>query len=236
MQDWCRILDIFVKPGSPREINLPAEERDDLIDYPYDPKPPPPEALQPAMRRMYDLMSDSIFIPFCNSLKSSTRSKARSAGSGLSQSPETYDTFSSSSRRSQSTRRRPSPPSVSSPHFEHYSSPQKSSRGAATSALTQGLANSSHPRITTHISNSTTVSEGALSDDSSNNDNSPTYHDRKVDMFLSPPTTPPQSDMPASSAPTLGTFGPSTNHKVVRHDSGGGWRKIGTRIFGNKKK
>lgn len=43
MMDWTRLLDVYVKPGAPREINLPAEERDDLIRYPYEPTLPPPK-------------------------------------------------------------------------------------------------------------------------------------------------------------------------------------------------
>lgn len=41
MMDWTRLLDVYVKPGAPREINLPAEERDDLIACSYEPILPP---------------------------------------------------------------------------------------------------------------------------------------------------------------------------------------------------
>lgn len=34
-QDWERLLANYIKPGSQREINLPAEERDDLLDQRY---------------------------------------------------------------------------------------------------------------------------------------------------------------------------------------------------------
>src|SRR2546423_770492 len=67
-EEWTRILDIYIKPGAPQEINLPSEDRDDLLEWPFNFKPPPPEALEPSVKRMHDLMSDSIFIPFCNSL------------------------------------------------------------------------------------------------------------------------------------------------------------------------
>src|SRR5262249_6672508 len=69
IQDWTRLLDIYIRPGAPREINLPAEERDALVHRGYDLRPPLPDSLDAAVKRMYDLMSDSIFIPFCNSLK-----------------------------------------------------------------------------------------------------------------------------------------------------------------------
>jgi hypothetical protein len=82
-QEWTRILEIYIKPGAPQEINLPSEERDDLLDWPYGVKPPPPEALDPSVKRMYDLMSDSIFIPFCNSLRPMSYAQTYNALSDL---------------------------------------------------------------------------------------------------------------------------------------------------------
>lgn len=56
MMDWTRVLDVYIKPGAPREINIPAEERDQLTGYPYGPTLPPPEVLDMSIKLMYDPM------------------------------------------------------------------------------------------------------------------------------------------------------------------------------------
>lgn len=62
-----RLLSAYITPGSPREINLPSSVRDALLSHSQAPFPPPPSALDAAVKRMRDLMDDSIFIPFLNS-------------------------------------------------------------------------------------------------------------------------------------------------------------------------
>lgn len=233
-QDWIRIMDIYVKPGAPREINLPAEERDDLVDEPYEPKPPNPEALDPAIQRMRDLMSDSIFIPFCNSVKTAshaatysalsdvTRPRSLADGSGM-----TYDERSSVHRRQQSARRR-SPP-TSSRFQPSRSPPQASSRA---SALTSGLNRTSNSRLSQHLSNASGTSEGGLTDDSGS---AGSARPGDVDSTLSPPLTPPTSDMPQPYSPQTPQLNYSHSTKPSRGESGG-WKRMGMKIFGAKKK
>ena len=228
-QDWVRIMDVYVKPGAPREINLPAEERDDLIDEPYDPRPPKPEALDPAVRRMRDLMSDSIFIPFCNSVKTVSHAATYNTLSEMSRpvnldpSAMTYDERGSTHRRQQPTRRR-SPPTSSG--FQPSRSPPEAKSRA--SALTSGLNRNSSSRLSQHPSNASGVSESALTDDSGSG-GSPNPGD--LDSTMSPPLTPPQSDMPATQSHSAY----SHMTKPSRSESGG-WKKMGMKIFGAKKK
>jgi hypothetical protein len=225
MLDWCRILDIYAKPGAPREINLPAEERDDLIDTPYDPIPPPPEALDPAVRRMYDLMSDSIFIPFCNSVRSSSSIYGGSAFSP----PETLDLSHGNPHRRQEPKRRSPPTTI--PHKQRHHSPSLP-RNNQSSNLTHGLARTSSPRLSMHISHSSAASEAAMSDDSASN-YSPSAGD--LETLASPPLTPPQSDMPVMSGQSPRVSHSNAQQKSQRSDSGG-WKKLGNSIFGRKKK
>ncbi|KAK5947265.1 hypothetical protein PMZ80_001414 [Knufia obscura] len=228
-QDWIRIMDVYVKPGAPREINLPAEERDDLVEESYEPRPPKPEALDPAVRRMRDLMSDSIFIPFCNSVKTVSHAATYNALSDISRpsdldpSAMTYEERGSSRRRQQPTRRR-SPP-TSAGFQPSRSPPQATSR---SSALTSSLNRNSSSRLSQHLSNTSGVSEGALTDDSGSG-SSPNPGD--LDATLSPPLTPPQSDMPSTHSHS------SYSHmtKPSRSESGG-WKRMGMKIFGAKKK
>lgn len=68
---WQRLLSAYVTPGAPREINLPSAVRDDLLRHANATMPPPPETLDSAVRRIYDLMQESIFLPFLNTYSAS---------------------------------------------------------------------------------------------------------------------------------------------------------------------
>jgi hypothetical protein len=238
-QDWVRLLDIYVKPGAPREINLPAIERDDLVDYPLGKKPPPPEALDPAVKRMYDLMSDSIFIPFCNSLKEVPHAQTYNAlsdfggrlrGSTLDASRSTFDDRTGMHQRVPSQRRR-SPPTTS-PVFEKpdRSSSSTSHRHTQSSNLSSALGLAASNRLSTHVSISSAASQAeyALTDDSGSGD-SPAAREP-----ITPPTTPPMSDVHPSSSITSGVI-PTSPPKTNRSDSGN-WKKMGRALWGKQKK
>ncbi|KAJ5852000.1 Regulator of G protein signaling superfamily [Penicillium soppii] len=64
---WQRLLAAYIFPGSPREINLSSEVRDALLQYSNVSAPPNPEILDSAVKRIHDLMEESIFLPFINS-------------------------------------------------------------------------------------------------------------------------------------------------------------------------
>ena len=236
MQDWVRLLEVYVKPGAPREINLPAEERDDLVECPYEPKPPRPENLEPAVKRMYDLMSDSIFIPFCNSFKPVAQSQTwvhDFPGRHDQWEPVrlTFDEDANTQRRQESRRRR-SPP-TSSASFETSRSTVSQYRATTSNALSHALNKTTSGRLSTHISHGSAISESALTDDSGNGDSLM----MEPDLSVTPPTTPPLGDVNMSnhhhhprhnvtSTPGL---------KTQRSDSGG-WKKMGMKIFGGGKK
>lgn len=239
MQEWTRIMDVYLKPGAPREINLPAEERDDLIDEPYEPNPPKPEALNPAIQRMRDLMSDSIFIPFCNSVKTVSHASTYNALSNLSRqttfsdtTPMTYDERSSTHRRQQSSRRRSPPPS--SAFQPSRSPPQTSNRPSALTSALNRTSGGSGGRLSHNLTNTSRTSESALTDDSGSGDQRTT----EPESVTSPPLTPPTSDLPQSHSssqhPHIYTHTSKTS-RSERNDSGG-WKRMGMKIFGNKKK
>lgn len=240
MQEWLRLLDVYVKPGAPREINLPAEERDDLIDYPYDPKPAPPEALDPAIKRMYDLMSDSIFIPFCNSLKVPTAAQTYSTISELASGMEvtepsrlTYDERTGMHRRNPSARQR-SPPMTTTSTFTPSRSPPSQNRPSQSSALSSGLGRQSGSnRLSTHVSHSSAASEGAVTDTSSGGADSPGAGEQEA--VMTPPTTPPSSDIGAVH--THMSQAPTTHPMKPHRSESGGWKRMGMKFFsGNKKR
>ncbi|KAJ5987641.1 hypothetical protein N7522_011889 [Penicillium canescens] len=60
------LLKTYVLPGAPREVNLPVNVRDDLLQHKITSTPPSPETLDPAVRSIHDLMEGSIFFSFLN--------------------------------------------------------------------------------------------------------------------------------------------------------------------------
>ncbi|KAJ5815034.1 hypothetical protein N7474_006811 [Penicillium riverlandense] len=61
------LLTTYILPGAPREINLSVDLRDALLRFNDMSTPPPPEALEPAVKSIHDLMEGSIFDSFLNS-------------------------------------------------------------------------------------------------------------------------------------------------------------------------
>jgi len=241
IQDWKRILDIYVKPGAPREINLPAEERDDLVEQPADLRPPQPEAFDPAIKRMYDLMSESIFIPFCNSLKTVSYAQTYSTmpawqHTDLEVSRLTYDDRAMHQRIP--SRRRRSPPNTSAASFEATRSPPHH-RPTQSSSLSSAFGRQSGIRLSTHVSNSSAVSEDALTDNSNGPESPPVG---EHDSMVTPPTTPPTSDLPPSASASRQGNGNGQSigltsiplPKSQRSESGG-WKKM-AKIFGGGSK
>jgi hypothetical protein len=234
IQDWTRMLDIYVKPGAPREINLPAEERDDLVHLPYELRPPPPEALDAAVKRIYDLMADSIFIPFCNSLKQLPYAQTYNAMSDFAEHGEmepprlTFDER-TMHRRIPSHRRR-SPPHTSAGSFESSRSPPSHHR-PTQSSLSSALSRTSGPRLSTHVSHSSAVSESALTDSSGGLDSPPSGD---LDPVITPPTTPPTSDLGAGS--TSHARAASIHAAKTHRSESGGWKKAMKLFQGGKKK
>ena len=238
MLDWMRLLDVYVKPGAPREINIPAEERDDLINYPYEPTLPPPEALDPCVKRMYDLMSDSIFIPFCNSLKAPSHAQTYTAISELSSrmDMEPSRTFDDRGmhRRVPSKARKSSPPKSSgSATFEPSRSPTH--RPTQSSSLSSALGKQTANRLSTHVSHSSAMSESALTD-SSGGGGGETPPPGEHESVMTPPTTPPTSDLGVSN--TAQASGPTSHAFKPQRSESGGWSRKMNKIFGggNKKR
>ncbi|KAI9373300.1 RGS domain-containing protein [Aspergillus egyptiacus] len=70
---WQRLLSAYILPGSPREINVSSEVRDDILRHANSPTPPLPSLLDPAAKLVHDLMEESIFMPFLNAHSSSAQ-------------------------------------------------------------------------------------------------------------------------------------------------------------------
>lgn len=230
MQDWTRLMDVYIKPGAPREINLPAEERDDLIDEPYQTRPPKPETLEPAMQRMRDLMSDSIFIPFCNSVRAQTAS-TYSASSDFSI-RDSYDRMGTSLDERRDSSRKPVSLGLKGglPGSAFQPSRSPPQRSNMSPILGSGFDRAGGSKLTQHMSNTSVQSDTSMTDVSDSASRTSTGERESV---MTPPLTPPTSNMPLKSNSSH-THPPVA--KPTRSDSGGGWKKMGMKIFGQKKK
>lgn len=197
---WQRVMEAYIVPNAPREVNLPSHVRDTLLSLPNHTSPPLPEELDAAVKIIYELMDESVLIPFLNDVS-------------YSRGPSSYNTVCSNSDENlhmresleeplhhSRSRRRVSPPTHSEPTVLSH-----------ISLFTHG---SSKGRLSTHTSNISTGSgDGMLSDDSG----SPSSPGKEP---MTPPTTPPSSDIGGSSP---------------RTKSDNAWKKMMDRLGAKKK-
>ncbi|KAG6040190.1 hypothetical protein E4U41_001332 [Claviceps citrina] len=65
---WDKLMQVYIVPCAPREVNIPAQVRDHLLNLPSGPCPPHPNELAEAGRIIYELMNDSLLVPFLQSV------------------------------------------------------------------------------------------------------------------------------------------------------------------------
>lgn len=64
---WQKLIQAYIQPYGSREVNLPGHVRDHLLRLSCGPPPPPPSELDEAVKIVYELMSDSVLVPFVES-------------------------------------------------------------------------------------------------------------------------------------------------------------------------
>ncbi|KAJ5347770.1 uncharacterized protein N7506_001023 [Penicillium brevicompactum] len=178
---WQRLLTAYIFPGSPREINLSSEVRDALLQHANVTAPPVPETLDSAVKRIHDLMEESIFLPFINSHTTSPSMMPAEPLMG----PEDILNLSSTSLD------------------EHPMKRDLPSTGHSRAAMSLGQAISKRTSGTL-LSTSVESASGsvALTDDSSPQ-SSPTAEEP-----MTPPTTPPAGEPHLPTSPKLRTDNP----------------------------
>ncbi|OTB01576.1 hypothetical protein M426DRAFT_63794 [Hypoxylon sp. CI-4A] len=66
---WRKVIDAYIMPCAPREVNLPAHVRDRLLQLPCcRANPPDPSELDEASQIVRDLINDSVLVPFLESV------------------------------------------------------------------------------------------------------------------------------------------------------------------------
>jgi hypothetical protein len=202
---WQRLLMAYIIPGAPREINLSSEVRDEVLAHRDATIPPVPETLDSAVKRIHDLMEESIFLPFLNSLTTSPTifpTNGSPLDNELSLSNSMLDEHPMKRVRSRAKRISPNSSTKDLPSTAGRSSSSLSAVHALGKRTSGALLNTSASGDSTSV---------ALTDDSSPQ-SSPT-----VEEPMTPPTTPPASEphLPFHS-PKLRTENP--------------WKKMGMKL------
>ncbi|PGH27527.1 hypothetical protein AJ80_00768 [Polytolypa hystricis UAMH7299] len=204
-----RILTAYIVPAAPREINVSSEVRDGLLSYSRSRVPPVPDTLDAAIKRMHDLMEESIFIPFLNSHSNSPPHPVSDFIDGMDDMQS--DRHALRRRLSpQTSFVSPRPPAAGYVHQHSVTS----------NALAIGVL-SSKPASRTSGYTSGDTGSATLTDDSGSLPSSPGGGEP-----MTPPTTPPSSDIGLSA-------GVSGHSPKSRPDNA--WKKMSLKLGWKKR-
>lgn len=212
---WQRLMEAYIQPNGAREVNIPSEVRDPLLSQDYTSAPPLPETLDMAVAKVYELMEDSVLVPFLNSFSPQTTQANNELGYRTSE--ERSSQIEDKSRWRKSRMSRSSPPPLGSPELTTTLSSGSGQRKSPTSSITNAFKNNrfsarlsptssgAGPSIGSATSNmsylTAKTSHGSesghfpgLTDDSGDAScSSPTN-----ESPMTPPMSPPESDLSAS--------------------------------------
>ncbi|KAG8622857.1 hypothetical protein KVT40_009368 [Elsinoe batatas] len=207
---WQRLIEAYIRPNGSREINIPSEVRDPILNFDYSINPPPPEALDIAVAKVYELMEESVLVPFLNSMSPRT-----------TQSPPPNGCDCRSDENSPTSPRGPKSAGFRKSRFSRYSPPSMSptSESSAMSFPSPAMHNSrkSAPqflttalhrhRLSTKLSptsstnNATQVTSAGSVEPASApglTDDSGYTSSHTNESIMTPPMSPPESDMALS--------------------------------------
>lgn len=210
---WRKLMQAYITPYGPREVNLPAHVRDHLLCLPCTAAPPSPSELDEAVAIVYELMNDSVLVPFLESVVASPYQE-------LAQPEELPQ-----SRQARGRIRIPK----DSPFSHSAHEPTSRSPIAGLLPMWSGNRNSEHGyhwpiswstgQSTEHIER-----EGALSEDTGSAA-SPGCEP------VTPPTTPPAADWAWVNSCHIPS--PSSPAGFQQRDTGtrtSGWKKMGAKL------
>lgn len=212
-QAWKRIARVYMTPNGPREINLPGDVRSALTSIPESSLPPSPELLKPALKKIYELMEESVFFPFLNDVQTSAPSRRSEDASEIPALPQTHSATSpqlhpsishGSAGVEFSSRSRPATHAHNSLPLAHSRRPLSHPTGSQSSKISEKSTGSSS--IIGSASGGTPLTEEPVSSMST-----------VTQEASNPSTTPPPSEAGA-------------RRNRQRSPSENPWRKIGSKL------
>ena len=212
---WQKLLDAYIAPNGPREVNLPSAVRDRLLSLPCVAASPDPIELGPAVRIVYELMDESVLVPFLNAV-APLRGSPWMSNKSMSETTTTGSLDKRSLSPAKSRSQRDSSPSGSDLDTisQSYSGP--SPRHLHSSYLTAALGRGFVSRLSAHSS-----AEGTKSITDSSTD-SPSPSGSALEP-MTPPNTPPTSHV------GFGDVSPGTSPNSGRV-AGSSWKKMGAKL------
>lgn len=219
---WQRLIEAYIRPNGSREINIPSEVRDPILHYDISTKPPAPEALDLAVTKVYELMEESVLVPFLNSM--SPAGASPSTGCDC-QSPEETEVTSPREgggflfRKSRFTKY--SPPSSSSPtESPTIGFPAPPQSGSNRKSVPVSLTTAMHRhRLSNRLSPTSSVNASQSSPNPGDiagpglTDDSGYTSSHTNESIMTPPMSPPDDDVLLSPRSA--------------RENGGGWKKLG---------
>jgi len=189
---WQRLLDAYIAPNGPREVNLPSGIRENLLNIPNQRTPPPPESLDPAVNIIYELMEESVLMPFLNSYGGCQTNSAPW------ESKSSEDLYMRGSLDERGLRRKNNSGSPPPPQEISQSYSPTSSTGSRPRTISPFSAGLGWHRSSSHFPNSVEGPSANASGDSLANDDSMVSPNASASP-MTPPSTPPNSDSPIST-------------------------------------
>jgi len=220
---WVKLVDAYIAPNAPREVNLPYDVRNRLMSLPHEFTPPEPAELEPAVKIIYELMDESVLVPFLNS--TAPLRPSESLGSPWTSNESMTDTSMAGSLDEWSlslARARDATPPTSGHDVISQPCAGPSPRHPHQSHLTAALGRSSS-RLSAYLSGGSAASPadgpGSLTDDSTD----PPSPSASSLEPMTPPNTPPTPDTGFGHAP------PRTTPRTVRPENSS-WQKMGVKL------
>ncbi|KAL8866422.1 MAG: hypothetical protein Q9174_006312 [Haloplaca sp. 1 TL-2023] len=185
---WKRLMDAYIVPDGPREINIPSDVRESLLSESNSSAPPSPKKLDAAAKIIYDLMEESVLVSFLNEVPVAPSPEAPPSNHSNTRTSSSRIRRAVSSRERNPTRsrsRRRGSPSSSSIDV------QGSASDRPTNTLTLISSKTKRSRAQSHLSSDS--GEVSLTNDSNTSASSPGHEP------MTPPNTPPSSEFGGSS-------------------------------------
>lgn len=218
---WRRLLDAYIVPNGPREVNLPCTIRDQILSIPNQRTPPSPECLDPAVDIVHELMRESVLVPFLSECQNTNAFVSDSVcptpwrGQNVSdESIYVQGQGSLDERMLHRRRRTPSPPSpvdfVSNSYPAAMPPRVPRTNSPFSAALGWHSRQSSQPQPPSSWASSNASGDSMMMVDDSGS-STPNWGSP-----MTPPTTPPASDM----------CGPGGSPKKMGEKTEKGWKRM----------